>query len=234
MTPLLVLRRGLGVRGVARRPSGPGPAGHGLLSGRDLRVLAWTGEQYAVQVDQLEVLLGCSERTVQRVLARLRAAGLVSTRRVLVDEPAWVLPTVAGLRACSSSFGVWEPKLGLLAHVAAVNDVRLHVEAMSPGSEWVCERALARERRAGQHLPDGLVLLDGQRVAVEVELTVKSRRRVTAILDDLARRFEATVYFCAPGPHRLLGEMAGSGRWPGLSLRELPARVSVLDSADDS
>ena len=64
--------------------------------------------------DQLEVLLGCGPRTVQRVLARLRDAGLVSTRRVLVGEPAWVMPTSAGLRACGSQFEVWQPRLGLL------------------------------------------------------------------------------------------------------------------------
>ncbi len=49
------------------------------------------------------------------------------------------------------------------------------------------ERALARERSSPrEHLPDGLVLLDAQRVAIEVELTLKSERRVVGILDELA------------------------------------------------
>src|SRR5450759_966208 len=116
MSSLLVARRGA-------------PAGClGVLRRRDLELLGWMGEQYAVRVDQLEVLLGCGPRTVQRTLVRLRCAGMVSVRRVLVGEPAWVLATAAGLRACGSSFGVWQPRIGLLAHVAAVNDVRLHVQ----------------------------------------------------------------------------------------------------------
>jgi hypothetical protein len=195
-----------------------------LLRRRDLEALGWVAEQYAARVDQLEGLMDCGPRTVQRTTARLRDAGLVSVRRVLVGEPAWVMPTSSGLRACGSSFGVWSPRLGLLAHVAAVNDVRLHVQSRSPGSEWTCERALARDRQGRDHLPDGVVFLDGQRVAIEVELTVKSRRRVVAILDELTPRYDAVVYFCSPGPHRLLSEFAGTGRWPMLAVRELPSR----------
>jgi hypothetical protein len=119
---------------------------------------------------------------------------------------------------------VWQPKIGLLAHVAAVNDVRLHIQQRSPDSQWTPERMLARDRRAGEHLPDAVVLADGQRVAIEVELTVKSQRRVTAILDELASRFDAVVYFCAPGPHRQLAQLADSGRWPTLGVRQLPSR----------
>jgi hypothetical protein len=188
----------------------------------DLDALAWTAEQYAVRADQFEELLGCGRRTVQRALARMRSAGLIQTRRVLADEPARVLPTSSGLRACGSPFGAWPPKLGLLAHTAAVTDVRLHIEGRSPGSRWVSERTLARERKGRQHLPDGVVETDGQRVAIEVELTVKSCRRLTGILDDLSRRYDALVYFCAPKTHRLLTELADTKRWPNLEVRELP------------
>jgi hypothetical protein len=194
-----------------------------LLRRGDLDALAWVAEQYAARVDQLETLMGCGPRTVQRTLARLRDAGLITARRVLVGEPAWVIPTASGLRACGSSFGVWTPRIGLLSHVASVNDVRLHVQRRSPASEWVPERALARDRSAGEHLPDGLVVTEGQRVAIEVELTVKSRRRVTGILDELMGRFDAVVYFCAPGPHRQLSDLAGTGPWPTLDVRGLPA-----------
>jgi hypothetical protein len=196
-----------------------------LLRRRDLELVGWLGEQYGARTDQLETLLGCGPRTVQRVLSRLRDAKFVTTRRLLVGEPAWVIPTSTGLRAAGTGFGVWQPRIGLLAHVAAVNDVRLYIQARSPESEWVPERLLARERHAGEHLPDGVVITDGQRVAIEVELTVKSQRRVTAILDELTGRFDAVLYFCAPGPHRQLTQLAATGRWPALGVRELPSRT---------
>jgi hypothetical protein len=212
-------------RPAARRIAADTPArrgGHETLRRRDLDLLAWLGEQYGARVDQLETLLGCGPRTVQRVVGRLRDVGLVTTRRLLVGEPAWVIPTGAGLRAADLSFGMWQPRIGLLAHVAAVNDVRLHVQARAPLSEWVPERLLVRERQAGQHLPDGVVLTDGQRVAIEVELTVKSQRRATAILDELTGRYDTVLYFCAAGPHRQLTQLAETGRWPALGVRELP------------
>lgn len=202
--------------GVARR------AAHETLRRRDLEIVGWLAEQYAARTDQLELLLDCGPRTVQRVLARLRDAGLVSSRRLLVGEPAWVFPTAAGLRATGHGFAVWQPRVGLLAHIAAVNDVRLHVQARSGDSEWVPERLLAREREPGAHLPDAVVLVDGQRVAIEVELTIKAQRRVTAILDELAGRFDTVLYFCAAGPHRQLTALADTGRWPALGVRELP------------
>jgi hypothetical protein len=124
-----------------------------LLHPRDLVLLGWLAEQYAATTDQLGVLLGCGPRSVQRVLARLRDAGLVSTQRVLVGQPAWVVPTRAGLRACGSQYKVWQPKLGVLLHTAAVNDVRLHIQARSPQAEWVSERALARDTPRGRAPP---------------------------------------------------------------------------------
>lgn len=213
MVALIVLSR---LRGVAPRRGAP------LLRRSDLETLAWIGEQYAARTDQLERLLGCGERTVQRMLVRLREMELVRVQRVLVGEAAWVLPTARGLRACGSPFGAWQPKLGMLAHTAAVNEVRLQIQARSPGSRWVCERALAKQRASGQHRPDAVVDTDGLQAAIEVELTVKSRRRVTAILDELVGRYGAVVYYCAPATYRLLSELAATGRWPALVVRELP------------
>jgi hypothetical protein len=216
-------------RGVARVSRAAGHARHEVLRRRDLEVLGWLGEQYGARADQLEVLMGCGPRTVQRTVARLRAAELVRVERMIVGEPAWVTPTSAGMAACGAGFGVWHPRIGLLAHVAAVNDVRLHIQGRAPETEWIPERLLARERRAGEHLPDGVAITEGRRVAIEVELTAKSRDRVTAILDELAGRYDAVLYFCTPGPHRQLSELAESGRWPTLGVRELPVSRGGTD-----
>jgi hypothetical protein len=214
--------RRLSSRGIAADGTAARRGGHETLRRRDLDVLVWLGEQYGARVNQLEILLECGPRTVQRVIGRLCDAGLVTTRRLLIGEPTWVIPTSAGLRAAGEGFGIWNPRIGLLAHVAAVNDVRLHVRARSPESEWIPERLLARERQPSEHLPDGVVITDGQRVAIEVELTVKSKRRVTATLDELAGRFDAVLYFCGPGPHRQLTQLSQTGRWSTLGVRELP------------
>lgn len=217
MSTLAPQRPRLGV--VPRRPSS------GLLRARDLEVLGWLGEQYGARVDQLEPLLGCGPRTVQRVVHRLADHRLVQVHRLLYGKPAWVVPTGLGHRVTGDGFRAWSPNLGLLAHVAAVNDVRLHIQGRSSESVWVCERALARDHRAGQHLPDGLVVLDGREMAVEVELTVKSAQRLESIIGELTTRYSTVLYFCSPAAHRRVGVLAEGGRWPGLAIRELPTIV---------
>jgi hypothetical protein len=199
------------------------------LSRRDLDVLAFVGEQYAVRVDQLTVLLGAGERTAQRVVARLRAAGLVEARPLLAGEPARVWLTRAGVRASGRTFGAWAPRVGLLAHVAAVVWVRLYVQSRSPSSEWVCERVLLRDRgKPGDHVPDAVVVAGTESHAIEVELTVKSRARTVRILDELSGSHDAVVYFTTPATRSHLERLGGTTRWPRLAIRDLADSIASV------
>lgn len=204
---------------VARDPHLPGaPLGAG-----DLQLLVWVSEQYAVRVDQIAVLRGCGERAAQYTVARLRTAGLVELWRPLTRQASWVLLTAAGQRLAGTGHRRWVPGLGLLAHVAAVCDVRLQVQRRSPGSVWVCERQLAREREhSGEHVADGVVVSAGREDVMEVELTVKSAGRIEEIIDGLSVRYTSVVYFAAPQVRRRLEQLGGSERWPLLQIRDLP------------
>ena len=108
---------------------------------------------------------------------------------------------------------------GALAHIAAVTDVRFWVAERHPQADWVCERELAREAHlAGtghQHRPDGLVVLDGRELPVEVELSHKRPGRRERIMRELVARYGQAVYFAAEGPRRGLEQTAralGGGR----------------------
>jgi hypothetical protein len=188
-------------------------------------VLCWLAEQYAARIDQLQVLLGCQERQAQRVVARLRAHDLVRSERLTGHEPPWVTPTALGLCLTNTGFRLWVPSLTLLAHTAAVNDVRLHIESRSPSSVWTSERQLAREQGTRGHLSDAVVLTDGQRVAIEVELTPKSKRRTIAIINALCASYDTVLYFVSPQVRTNLTKLATDGRWPNLGIRELPTIV---------
>jgi hypothetical protein len=111
------------------------------------------------------------------------------------------------------SYRPWEPNAGSPAHIEAVNDVRLLVQQRRPEAGWVCERELTRRPFAGvsdrAHRPDAVVLVEGgRRVAVEVELTLKSRARMERIAARLLSDFDAVWYFAAPEPERPLRELA--------------------------
>jgi len=201
------------------------------LHQRDLAVLSWMCEQYAARMDHLETLMGTGSTRTRDLVARLRAAELVRTERILVGHPTWVIPTHKGLSVCGARYWVWKPKLGALAHISALNDVRLHIQAQKAESVWLSERQLlaeAKERTgARSHAPDGVLILGARSVAIEVELSIKSIRRVEAILDDLTGRFDGILYYCATRPHRQLTQLEESGRWRALGVRELPRQTGL-------
>jgi hypothetical protein len=200
-----------------------------VLARRDLEVLAFVGEQYALRVDQLAVLLGAGERTAQRVISRLRSAGLAEAKPLLAGEPTWLWLTRAGARASGRDFGSWTPKLGMLAHVEAVTWVRLYVRSQARSSEWVCERCLLRDRiDPRDHVADGVVVSGRESHAVEVELSVKSRARTQRILDDLSQAHDAVVYFTTPATRSHLERLGGSSRWPRLAIRDLDACIATV------
>jgi hypothetical protein len=148
---------------------------------RDLAVLAWIGEQYAVRMDLLRVLLGryrgepgrpglpaagppLSVQTARAQVRRWEEAGWA--RRQFVLGQMWVVPTIAGLRLAglrdgARTLSVWQPVVTQLAHTHAVALVRLQLEArMEPGQTWICERYLRRENaQTRRHVYDGAVEL---------------------------------------------------------------------------
>jgi hypothetical protein len=211
--------------GVRRRAAHPRAGARSVeLAGRDLELLRWVSEQYAIRADQLEVWLGRGLRTTQRVAATLTAAGLAHSQRLLFDEPAWLWLTPAGQRLAGTGFRPWTPQPVLLSHIASVNEVRLHVQSRSPSSEWVCERELARGSDRDEHLPDAVVLDGGRSHAIEVELTPKSRPRLLGNLERLCSGHDVVMYFCSPPVRRQLERVRDEQRLPELVIRDLPTR----------
>jgi hypothetical protein len=172
-------------------------AGFMRATERDLALLRWTAEQYAVSLPQLARLMGRSEHAARWLRDRWRRAGWAEGRTVLVGRPVFAWVTREGLRQAGVQLKVWEPSPGLLAHIEAVNEVRLLVAERRPDAEWVSERMLSGEpmqeaSSVRAHRPDAVVRVDdGRRVAVEVELTLKSRARMERIVGRLLTDYDA-------------------------------------------
>lgn len=118
-------------------------AGTLRCSGRDLELLRVVGERYTVT--QLARMMRCSPHAARWLRSRWERAGWARGRALLVGEPVFVWLTRRGQSLAGIDYSVWRPNGGMLAHIAAVTDVRLHVLDRHPGAEWVCERELHRE-----------------------------------------------------------------------------------------
>jgi hypothetical protein len=176
-----------------------------LVTERDITVLRWISEQFAVRADVIRWLLGgnrpLSEGRTRQVIDRWRRAGLVNQRRFFVGSEPVVWPTREGLRLVLDGYRAKTPALSMLAHIHAVTLVRLGLEQRGDVTGWVPERALYRARPSPDvHVADGEYTdRAGQRTAVEVELTVKAADRLRRIIGDLTLEYDRVLYVTGDG-----------------------------------
>jgi hypothetical protein len=78
------------------------------------------------------------------------------------------------------------------------------------------------------HLPDGLLDTGRERIAVEVELTLKSRVRLDALLEQLGQNYDQVWYFAAPSLAPTLTRLAADTPWGNITVYSYPPRVSEL------
>ena len=163
--------------------------GQVVLNRRDFDILLWMGEQFAIRFDHVQKLAGklsenqsavseegLSYKATHRITSRWVRAGLVERKRIFMEEPLWLWLTPKGVDAIGLDLDKRPPALSRLAHIHAVNAVRLRVEErIGDKARWIGEReanVLRKRDNKNKHLVDGeLEYVDGHIVAIEVELT---------------------------------------------------------------
>jgi hypothetical protein len=202
------------------------------LSERDGQLLKLIGEQYAISVDQLADLIGRTHRTARWLRDRWRRAGWIESRQLTVGGPSFIWLTGAGVRVADSPYRTWRPNAALLAHIEAVTETRTLLERRLHVGSWVCERALAKMLRGGSqlraHLPDGVLDTGRERIAVEVELTLKSRSRLDDLLEQLGHDYDQVWYFAAPPLIAALTRAAAEAPWQNITVYRYPPRPGEL------
>ncbi|HEU5380728.1 MAG TPA: hypothetical protein VFV38_35340 [Ktedonobacteraceae bacterium] len=134
-----------------RRDCGP------RLTPRDLAILRWMGEQYALRFDQIQRLLArfspeatrtpgrVSESTARHTIDRWELAGLVVYRKILADEPGYCWLTPAGLRTIGLPFRALTPQPYSFPHIFQCAQARMRLTEQYPGWSWRSERWLRTE-----------------------------------------------------------------------------------------
>ena len=207
-------------------------AGQTQITVRDLMVLPWVGEQYAVRLDQLQLLLarvadptaeleeGTGLDAARHVLGRWEKLGLAASRKVYADQPRWLWLTSKGLSRLERRYRFKTPAENRFAHYHAVNQVRLYLEGAryAPEARWRPERDLIPEgARLGEtHYVDGEVETQGRTVGIEVERTPKRPDDLLVILRGLTAAYESVWYFALseakPGVERQIARLPEPSR----------------------
>ncbi len=188
-------------------------------------MLGLIAEQYAITLDQLARLIGRTHRTARGLRDRWCNAGWTQSARLTVDLGPFVWLTRSGSNLIDSPYRTWDAHPGLATHIEAVTQVRLLLERELKVGEWECERTLAQRSPSRSqnrpHLPDA-VLHCPERVAVEVELNLKSRVRLELIVEELSLEYDSVWYF-APDPIRpKLFELAHTAPYQNVTIHHYP------------
>lgn len=184
--------------------------GHIMATKRDIYIMQWMAEQYAVRFDQIQKLLSrfpdkhkpfksklIAETTVKDQIARWQRAGWIEYRRVLADGRgyAWVTKKGLALVELDEIYTARTPAPTRLNHIYAVNQVRLWMDVQ--GFAWTSERRYRSQLEKGKKgettgpIPDAVVISSKYgKVAIEVELTAK---KPVDLLDKLINLVRASA-----------------------------------------
>jgi hypothetical protein len=190
------------------------------LSETDLELLWFLAEHRMVLPDHVAALLGTSERAAKARLGKLETAGYVRRAPLFSKQPAMHLIDRDGLRVLGSPLprpqldvhtyqhdaGVawlWvaarHGTFGPLREVIGERRMRSHDGRRDPGAEPLGVKlgGVGPRGREALHYPDLLLrTVDGRRVALELELSSKERRRLSKIMAGYAAdpRIDGVVY----------------------------------------
>jgi hypothetical protein len=195
----------------------------GRPSDRDRLLLEFAAQHRLIAREHAQALLSAGAATATRTLRRLADLGLMRYEQPFNRGPGWWRITRKGLRAIGSELGPPRPDLGSWRHDLGLAWLHLAGRAglLGDRAEVVTERTMrshdarrdadrepgarfgvplggyGRDGQERLHYPD-LVLVDrvGRRVAVELELSRKSRDRRASIMLGYARerRLDAVLY----------------------------------------
>ncbi len=199
-------------------------AGQVVTTERDIAVVEFIADQYAVPMALFRELLGrygngpIGDRAAHQRAGRLVEAGLLRKHRLLGET--WLACTPLGLKYAHREWydRGWQPAPIMLDHMRAVSRLRLFLLDNYEGSSWESERWI-RHHWAGSgarvRIADGaLYLPDGAVVGVELELTLKHLPKYGPIVADQDPRWKRVWWFTrvahVASLRRGLGE-AGAG-----------------------
>lgn len=159
----------------------------------------WIAEQGVVRLDTIHLLLNLhgypmDARSLRHLSTRWVEMGLVKKEQILANSPSILWTTRAAVKLAElptsnkEKFG--RPSFATLHHDLAVSRVRLEYEKYN--AKWTCERVL-KNLVQNDFLADGMAVIDGSSIYVEVDRTPKDPQRLLNIMRSHARNPKLTI-----------------------------------------
>lgn len=190
------------------------------LTERDVQILFFINEFGFCTLHHLERRFEFKKPRSSQIVRRLEKEGLIQNERIFHQRPSVYRLTSQGARYTDLP-PLKRIPLGTYLHELTLVDVYLKLREEYPNALWVGERRLKHDKFLGSlrerdHMPDGLLVLqDDRRIAIEVELTLKSLRRLEEIFKNYGTQFEINEvwYYCSPSLIATLQKCAYQMPW---------------------
>ncbi len=202
------------------------------ITQRDRICLVWIACQYAIRLDQLQRLLFrytpvadrhklkaesdhlSLDRTYE-IIKKWAALDLIEKKTILHGDQLWIWASRQGLRETKQPFNFsGAPSSIRLAHLYAINQVRMAIEKKRPEDVWKSERQIRKETPAAikgenqPHTPDAILsATNGKVTAIEVECHEKTDSELEDDLRELAVSYRSVWYFTTHATRRQIEAM---------------------------
>ena len=177
------------------------------ITDRDVEVLRFVNDFGFCEALQIKKRFTLKRTRVYQLMNRLVMGGLIKHRRLFYGRAGVYTVTPDGARYTRLA-GLSNIPVSHYKHHLLVIDLYLALRERYPDAIWISERYLIRakyqeslhqKRYRREHLADGhLILSEGKRIAIEVELTIKGKARLERILTNysLQLAIKEIWYFC--------------------------------------
>ena len=167
------------------------------LTQRDIEILNFINEFGFCEITQLEKKFALKQPRCYQIMKRLKDNNLVMHERIFHGRNGVFYLTKHGAGYTDLPPIKNIPKDNYF-HQLTIIEVYFRLIQQHPDASWVSERRINREKarynigKRNHHLADGmLILTDAKEIAIEVELTMKSKQRVEAILKVMAGNLQS-------------------------------------------
>lgn len=176
-----------------------------MLTIRDMEILKFINEFGFFEMPQIEKRFNMKKPRSYQVMSRLIDAELVKHQRIFHGRHGVFYLSKRGADCTDLPPIKGIPKDNYI-HQLKIIDLYLLLRTRFPDFNWISERRIKHEEfmevigKKHSHLPDGIFIdPDLGQIAIEVELTMKSKKRLEDILWDymLHKHIKEVWYYCA-------------------------------------
>ena len=187
------------------------------ITDRDIEILKFINEFGFCEMPQLEKRFGLKTPRSYKVIQRLVKAGLVIHERILHNRPGAFYLTNRGAEHTDLP-AIARVPVAIYKHQIMIIEAYFKLIQKFTETQWVSERRMKRDKfqdgigKRG-HIADGmLVFPDQKKIAIEIELSAKGKRRLTEIFRNYGTQhgIKEAWYFFSKNIMADYAELAGN------------------------